>query len=217
LPLGVSERTAARRRLCPLPSLVDVVLALGGWFRSDKVCSAASLSWRFPLEVASVRSALRWIKEEMLKMLPAVVFFAAAFSLLVLNERVTVRGSAIEATSFAKALVGALIVAKVLLLVNLLPFINRFPDRPLVYNICWKTSLYLLASLPFRYLDAWGRTLFLSGSLAVAHQAALEEFTRPRFWMVEIWLGVLLAVFVTAEELVRVFGTARLRQVFVGR
>ena len=150
-------------------------------------------------------------------MAPAVVFFAAAFSLLVLNERVTVRGSAIEATSFARAVVGALIVAKVLLLVNLLPFINRFPDRPLVYNICWKTSLYLLASLPFRYLDAWGRTLFLSGSLTAAHQVAFEEFTRPRFWMVEIWLGVLLVVFVTAEELVRVFGVARLREVFVGR
>jgi hypothetical protein len=169
------------------------------------------------VEVASVRSALRWIKEEMLKMLPAVVFFAAAFSLLVLNERVALRGSAIEVTSFVRAVVGALIVAKVLLLVNFLPFVNRFPDRPLVYNICWKTSLYLVASLPFRYLDSWGRTLFLSGSPAAAHQVALEEFTRPRFWMVELWLAVLLVVFVTAEELVRVFGMARLRQVFVGR
>lgn len=164
-----------------------------------------------------MRRAVRWVGQEALKMLPAVGFFAAAFSLLVLNERVTLRGSALEVTSFARAVVGALIVAKILVFVNLLPFINRFPDRPLVYNISWKTSIYLVASLPFRYLETWGRTLFLSGSTAAAHQVALEEFTRPRFWIVELWLAVLLVVFVTAEELVRVFGMAKLRQVFVGR
>jgi hypothetical protein len=164
-----------------------------------------------------MRRAVTWLAHEMLKMLPAVLFFATAFCVIALNEKLALRGSALEATSFARAIVGALIVAKVLLTVNFLPFINRFPDRPLIYNISWKTSIYVLASLPFRYLDEWGRTALLSGSPAAAHLTALGQFARPRFWIVEIWLTVLLLIFVTADELVRVFGAEKLRQVFVGR
>ena len=30
---------------------------------------------------------------------------------------------------------------------NHMPFINKFPDKPLIYNIVWKTFIYQLAVL----------------------------------------------------------------------
>jgi len=35
--------------------------------------------------------------------------------------------------------VAALILGKALLLADMLPVINRFPDKPLIYNVTWKT------------------------------------------------------------------------------
>ena len=35
----------------------------------------------------------------------------------------------------------ALLVAKVVLITDALPFVNRFPEKPLIYNVVWKTAL----------------------------------------------------------------------------
>ena len=40
----------------------------------------------------------------------------------------------LQATSFAAATVGALLVAKVVVVADMLPAINRFPDKPLVFT-----------------------------------------------------------------------------------
>ena len=42
--------------------------------------------------------------------------------------------------------VAALILGKAVLIADMLPFINRFPHKPLIYNIAWKTVIYLLIS-----------------------------------------------------------------------
>ena len=46
-----------------------------------------------------MRRAVSRVGREALKMLPAAGFFAAAFSLIVLDERVALRGSALEVTT----------------------------------------------------------------------------------------------------------------------
>ncbi len=35
----------------------------------------------------------------------------------------------------------------------MLPIINRYPDKPLIYNIGWKTGLYTLVSVLIHYLE----------------------------------------------------------------
>ena len=37
----------------------------------------------------------------------------------------------------------ALILGKAVLLADMLPLINRYPDRPLGFNVAWKTLIYL--------------------------------------------------------------------------
>jgi hypothetical protein len=53
----------------------------------------------------------------------------------------------------AGATVGALLVAKVVLIADNLPVINRFPEKPLLYNVAWKTTIYVLAALVVHYLE----------------------------------------------------------------
>ena len=67
-------------------------------------------------------------------MLVSAVYFSAGFCMITVAERLFTRGSGVEVASFARAIVGGLIVAKVLLLVDLVPFVNAFPHKPLIHN-----------------------------------------------------------------------------------
>jgi hypothetical protein len=138
-----------------------------------------------------MQGALARLMEELRKVLGIAVFFAVTFCLVVLANKLMVRGSDIQIVSFATAIVGGLIVAKVLLVVDLLPFVDAFPGKPLVYNIIWKTSIYVAASLVFRYIEPLIKSLFAGASLAAAHHHAVQEFTQPMFWANEIWIALL--------------------------
>jgi hypothetical protein len=78
---------------------------------------------------------------EIRELLGVALFFALASCLVVFTDRLLVSGSEIKTATFASAIVAGLIIAKVLLLVDMLPFVDAFPDRPLVYNIAWKAPI----------------------------------------------------------------------------
>jgi hypothetical protein len=155
-------------------------------------------------------------KEEVRHLLVAAVFFATGFCLIILAERLFVEGSRIESISLVRALVGGLVVAKVLLLVDLLPFVHAFPDKPLIHNIVWKSSLYVAAALVFRYIEPLVKNLFKGMSLYASHSGAMRELMLPRTWAVVILLAMLLVTFVTMQELTRVVGKPKMKQLFFG-
>ena len=81
------------------------------------------------------------VKHEILEALPPFVFFFVAFHLIALTRVLMQQEYGIEARTVMNATIAALVVAKVVLLADLLPIVNRFPDRPLGYNIAWKTLI----------------------------------------------------------------------------
>jgi hypothetical protein len=155
-------------------------------------------------------------REELRKLVVIAAFFSAGFLLIMISERLFTRGSGVEIAGYARALIGGLIVAKVLLIVDLAPFVHAFPDKPLIQNIVWKSSLYVAASVIFLYLDPLVEHLFKGMSLSAAHHGAIQEVMRPRTLAILIWLAMLLAAFVTMQELSRVIGREQLKQIFFG-
>jgi hypothetical protein len=150
------------------------------------------------------------------KFLATAAFFSTGFCLILLAERLVSRGAGIEIASFFQALYGGLIVAAVLRVVDLLPFVHAFPGKPLIYNIVWKSSLYIAASLVYRYVKPLIKYLFQGMSLLAAASGALHEFMLTRRWAIEIWLAMLLVVYVTMQELARVIGRDQLKEIFFG-
>ena len=71
-------------------------------------------------------------------------------------------GTEVSPSSSIKIAVAALILGKAVLLADMLPIINRFPHKPLIHNIVWKTLIYLLLSLVIHYLErlieVWRKT-----------------------------------------------------------
>ena len=56
----------------------------------------------------------------------------------------------IPSSMFVTVTVLAFLIAKVVLIVDHVPFVNRFPEKPLIYNVLWKTAFYQVATLEVR-------------------------------------------------------------------
>ena len=165
----------------------------------------------------SARGRLERLGAEVRELLGAALFFAAAASLVVLTDKLLVWGSGVETPSLFAAIVAALILAKVLLVVDLLPVVDAFPGKPIVYNIAWKAPIYVLAVVGFRYTELLIHHLLAGAGLAAAHHDAARSFTQPPFWATCIWIAVVFFVFLTTRELSRALGKGRLRLMFLGR
>jgi chromate transport protein ChrA len=156
------------------------------------------------------------LKEEFFKILPPTIFFFVALHLLMFIRVLMLEGTGLSPYSSASIAVIALVLGKAVLIADMLPLINRFPNKPLIYNIVWKTVIYLLISAVLHYLerliDFWRET----GSLVAGNQKLLAEIIWPHFWAIQIVFFILIAMYCTVHELVRVIGKEKALQIFFG-
>ena len=156
------------------------------------------------------------IKEEIETLLPPTIFFFIALHLVALLRVLMLKGTAIALGTSASITVAALILGKAVLIADLLPFINRYPDKPLAYNVAWKTTVYVLVSMLVHYLehlvDFWRE----GGGFIAGNQKLLAEIVWPHFWAIQIFLVVLILMYCTMREVIRAIGGDRVRQIFFG-
>jgi len=157
------------------------------------------------------------VQEEIRKILVVAVFFSAGFCLIHVSNQLLTEGSHVEIASLARAIFGGLLVAKVLLSVNMLPFVHPFPGRPLLHTVVWKSSLYVAGCVTFLYVEPLLKNIFRGAGFFASHSHALQELMLPRTWATVIWVAMLLAAFVTLEELTRVIGKEQLKEMIFGR
>lgn len=154
------------------------------------------------------------LKHELVEAIPPAVFFFIAFHVIAVTRALMLEEYGIPVSTFVAANIGALIIAKVVLIVDLVPVVNRFPEKPLIYNVLWKTVIYQVAALLFRYIEHLIPFVREHGDLALANRHLLDEVVWPHFWFIQIWLLVLFFLYCTMRELIRVLGRERVRVMF---
>lgn len=159
---------------------------------------------------------LKTIKHEYLEMLPPAMFFFIAFLLILVTKRLILTEYGISWTGFGAACVGAVTVAKVVLIVDKLPFINDFAGRPLIYAASWKCLVYLLGAVLMQYLEHVVPLLLKHKELSEAHRLFMSETIWTHFWVIQMWLVVLFFVYSALRELIRVIGRDKVIQLFFG-
>jgi hypothetical protein len=152
------------------------------------------------------------IKHEMRELIPAVVYFVITFNLIGFTKVLMLREYGITVSTFVGATLGALLVATAVLTVGILPFMEPFPKIPILYNALWKTLLYALAAFMIQVLEEIVRSLLKHGGL----DPAWDMLWRPHFWGIQIWLVMVLLVFCTFRELIRVLGPEQAKEIFLG-
>lgn len=163
-----------------------------------------------------MRGILVKIKHEVLEVIPPTVFFFVAIGLLILTKRLMLQQYGIEFADFGAAIVGALIVGKVVLIADHLPFINKFPNKPLIYNVIWKTIVYVLAAFIVRLGEHLIPLILKYASFREATVHLVDDVIWPHFWIIYIWLSVLLFVYCSLRELIQVIGKDQVLRLFFG-
>src|SRR6266849_6758874 len=156
------------------------------------------------------------LKEELFALLPPTIFFFVALHIVAFVRVLMMKGTGISPLGSVSVAVASLILGKAVLLADMLPSINRFPNKPLIYNVAWKTVIYLLVSAVIHYLerliDFWRQ----AGGFVAGNQKLLAEIIWPHFWAIQIILFVLIAMYCTVHELVRVIGREKVLRIFFG-
>ncbi len=159
---------------------------------------------------------MKKLKEEFFKLLPPTIYFFVALHIVMFIRVLMLEGTGISPSSSISIAVAALILGKAVLIADMLPLINRFPNKPLIYNVAWKTVIYLLISAVIHYLerliDFWRQ----AGSFVAGNQKLFAEIVWPHFWAIQIILFVLIAMYCTVHELVRVIGREKVLRIFFG-
>ena len=86
------------------------------------------------------------LKEEFFALLPPTIFFFVALHIVALIHSLMLKAEGIPPLTSVSVAVAALLLGKAVLIADMLPAINRFPERPLIYNVVWKTAIYMLVS-----------------------------------------------------------------------
>ena len=156
------------------------------------------------------------LKKEFFELLPPTIFFFVALHIVAFVRVLMLKGTGVSPVSTMSIAVAALILGKAVLIADLLPLINRFPNKPLIYNVAWKTLIYLLMATVIHYLerliDFWRQT----GSFVGGNKELLAKIIWPHFWAIQLILFVLIAMYCTMHELVHVMGREKALRIFFG-
>jgi len=159
---------------------------------------------------------LEKLEEEFFAVLPPTIFFFVALHIVAVVRVLMAKGTHFEPLSSISIAVAALILGKAVLVADLLPGINRYPDKPLVFNVAWKSTIYLLVAGVIHYLERLVDFSRQAGGVAAGNEKLLAEIVWPHFWAVQIVLLVLILGYCTTRELVRVIGRDKMLRVFFG-
>jgi hypothetical protein len=156
------------------------------------------------------------LQAEINALLPPTLFFFVALHLVALIRVLMLKGTGIALSTSWQVTVAALILGKAVLVADLLPFINRYPDKPLIYNVAWKTTMYVLVAMLVHYLEHLVDFWKAAGSFVAGNQQLLAEIVWPHFWAIQIVLVVLILMYCTMHEFTRVIGRDQVLAIFFG-
>ena len=160
--------------------------------------------------------ALEKIKEEFLAVLPPTIFFFVALHVVALVRSLMVKATGITPLTTVSVAIAALVLGKAVLIADMLPWINRYPEKPLIYNVAWKTLIYTLVSAVIHYLEHLYDFAREAGGIAAGNEKLLASIIWPHFWAIQIILFVLILVYCMGRELVRVIGREKVSRTFFG-
>lgn len=165
----------------------------------------------------TMNKILQSIRTETRRALPAILYFFIAFNLFRITFGIMFANVGMKPATFLSTVIGAIVIGKIMIISNYLPFFNIFANRPLIYNTIWRTSIYLIFSFVLRLIDHLIPFVVKYKDIGLAWQDLLGHIWWARFWTIQVWYLILLLLFVATQELVKAIGAGRLRQIFFGR
>lgn len=155
------------------------------------------------------------LRRELRLLVPPVVFFLIAFNLLALTAALARPGEN-GVFTYAAASIAALICGKAVLIADYLPFFDRYPHRPLIWNVLWKSMLYVAITGAIRLAEQMIRGWLGNRHLGGGIEHAIAAFDWRSFVVVQLWLTVLFLIYTGFAELMLAVGRDKVARLFFG-
>lgn len=146
--------------------------------------------------------------------LPPTLYFFVAFNLISLTTDLLVHNYWFRLSSFLLASTTALVVGKVVLVVDRVRIIDKFRGGPLIRPILYKSVFYSAVVLVVRFLEKVLHVAWDAGGFGSAFRDALQDFSWHRFVAVHMWIFICFLIYVTATELNALVGQGQLYRLF---
>jgi hypothetical protein len=164
-----------------------------------------------------MKKFMSFLKKEILELIPPFIYFFVVFHILFLAKSIIQEEYGIKSPNYIQATIAALIVGKSILLANALPILNLFRDKRLIYNIIWRTILYLAFVLFIKYLEDLIPLLSNDNTFMQNTSAVLKEMASPKSIVIDIILVLFLFIYVVSYELVKSIGKKKFKALFFGK
>jgi hypothetical protein len=158
----------------------------------------------------SMLSLFNKIRHEFRALFPVWLFFFLAFSLLRLTQSVIIRQYGFHSSTPSLVLLGSLIVAKTFFFLERFRFVEIFKEKPLIYDVVWKTVIYFVGAFAIYVLEQLLELTIRHHNMTHAWALISTAIATPRFWIIQLWLLMLLFVFTAARETIDAVGRKRL-------
>lgn len=157
-----------------------------------------------------------FLAEELRQAFPPTCFFLIVFHIAAFNRALMEETYGITPESSAAATIMALIMGKVILVVNRLRIVNRFSGRPLVIPILWKAAIFGILGSVLQILEEGVPLAYRLHSISKGAERLLQEMVWPKFLANHILLLIWLLIYCMAVELIREYGARNMKQLFFG-
>lgn len=148
----------------------------------------------------------RWLGKELREVVPITLFFFLGFILVFLIVKLVLAEYEIPVKIFSQSIVAALIIGKVILVLEKVRLEDRFPNSPKGVLVLIKTLFYgfwaIVVGILERIVEAWRAT----GGFATGLKEAWMHTEIHRFLAVILCVTILFATYFTFLEVDKVMG-----------
>jgi hypothetical protein len=163
-----------------------------------------------------MRRILEIVAREIREALPATIFFLLLFHLIGLTKAVVLDEYSLSALRAMGATMGALIVAKAVLIVEALSISRLFSGRR-IFNILWRTLLYGVLAILFRLVEELIPLVSKHGGIVSAIRTMIGDVSWALFAVLALWIFSGLFLYTLASDMVKVVGPNKVKDALFSR
>lgn len=165
----------------------------------------------------SVSAIAGWARREFRALLVPFLFFLCGFLLVLLIIKLSLAEYSIEVTTFGRALIGAAVAAKVVLIFDDTPVGRVFAAMPRAVAVIYRTLVYglgvVVLGLLERVIDEWRHL----GSLVPAVRVVGGQMEIHRLMALSLGIALVCAVYFALAEIAAYIGEGAMWELFFKR
>ncbi len=147
-----------------------------------------------------------FLEREFIEFLPTVIYFLIGFNMIALTKQIVLAQEGVVFLGWKVATIGALLVAKVVLIADKLPVMRWVMGPPALWPVLYRTALYTVLVFVAQMLEFLIEGWISGGSFAAGMQSVGEHLVPKRIAFVYLWVFVLFANYMVVSELRERYG-----------